>query len=183
MTGPATGPATGRATGRATGPGTDPAADPAADPVLDRVPLARLFAVGYRVLVDGLHRRLAERGWTDVRVNHGFVLLAARAGGLRGADVAALLGVSKQAASKLLDGLVDAGYITRERHARDDRAKLVRLTDRGHALLAAVEEIYTELESEWAGLIGVAAVESVRGDLTAVLQRAHGGRLPVITPP
>ena len=150
------------------------------------VPLARLFAVGYRALIDGLHERLAERGWPDIRVNYGFVLLAARDGGdggLRGADVAALLGVSKQAASKLLDGLVDAGYITRERHACDDRAKLVRLTDRGHALLAAVEEIYTELESEWAGLIGVAAVESVRGDLTAVLQRAHGGRLPVITPP
>lgn len=162
---------------------TGPARDPAAPPATGRVPLARLFAIGYRVLVEGLHRRLAERGWADVRVSYGFVLLAARSGELRGADVAALLGVSKQAASKLVDGMQEAGYVTRERHDRDDRAKLVRLTDRGHALLAAVEEIYAELESEWAGLIGVAAVESVRGDLTTVLAHVHGGRLPVITPP
>jgi DNA-binding MarR family transcriptional regulator len=154
-------------------------------PVTDAggVPLARLFAIGYRVLVDGLHRRLAERGWSDVRVSYGFVLLAARDGGLRGADVAALLGVSKQAASKLVEGMQDAGYVSRRPHEGDERAKLIRLTDRGHALLATVEEIYAELESEWATLIGGAAVESLRADLTLVLERTHGGRLPVITPP
>lgn len=149
----------------------------------DRVPLARLFAIGYRVLVDGLHRRLVERGWTDVRVTYGFVLLAARDGGLCGADVAALLGVSKQAASKLVEGMQAAGYVTRQPHAQDDRVKLIHLTDRGEALLVAVEEIYAELESEWAGLIGPDAVEALRADLTAVLERTHGGRLPVITPP
>lgn len=166
-----------------TGPVPAGPIDRSPDPVPDPVPLARLFAIGYRVLVDGLHRRLAERGWTDVRVSYGFVLLAARAGALRGADVAALLGVSKQAASKLVDGMQDAGYVTRQPHERDERVKLVRLTDRGHALLAAVEEIYAELEAQWAGLIGADAVETLRGDLTAVLALAHGGRLPVITPP
>lgn len=149
----------------------------------DGVPLARLFAIGYRVLVDELHRRLADRGWTDVRVSYGFVLLAARDGDLRGADVAALLGVSKQAASKLVEAMQGAGYVTRRPHASDDRAKLVRLTDRGRALLAAVEEIYAELEARWAALIGTEAVESLRTDLTTVLERTHGGRLPVITPP
>jgi DNA-binding MarR family transcriptional regulator len=151
--------------------------------VTDRVPLARLFAIGYRVLVDGLHRRLLERGWTDVRVTYGFVLLAARDGGLRGADVAALLGVSKQAASKLVDGMQEAGYVIRQPHANDERAKLIRLTDRGVALLAAVEEIYAELETGWAAVIGTDALEGLRADLTAVLERTHGGRLPVITPP
>jgi len=100
--------------------------------------LARLFAIGYRVLVDGMHRRLVERGWSDVRVNYGFVLLAARDGSLRGADAAALLGVSKQAASKLIEGMQEAGYVTRQPHADDDRAKLIRLTERGRTLLAAV---------------------------------------------
>lgn len=157
--------------------------DPARDPATERIPLARLFAVGYRVLVDGLHGRLAESGWTDVRVNYGFVLLAARSGDLRGTDVAALLGVSKQAASKLVDGMQDAGYVTRQPHVTDERAKLIRLTDRGHALLTAVEEIYAELEASWAALIGTRAVETLRTDLTTVLERTHGGRLPAITPP
>lgn len=146
------------------------------------VPLARLFAIAYRVLVDGLHARLAERGWSDVRVSYGFVLLATRDGGLRGADIAALLGVSKQAASKLVDAMHGAGYVTREPDPGDERAKLVVLTERGRALLATVEEIYAEFEAGWAAVIGPGAVESLRADLTTVLERGHGGRLPMITP-
>ena len=42
--------------------------------------LARLFAMAYRQLIDGLHERLRDQGWTDVRPAFGFVLLAARAG-------------------------------------------------------------------------------------------------------
>ena len=38
-------------------------------------PLARLFAIAYRQLIDGLHDRLQARGWTDVRPAFGFVLL------------------------------------------------------------------------------------------------------------
>jgi hypothetical protein len=41
-------------------------------------PLARLFAIAYRLLIDSLHERLQARGWTDVRPAYGFVLLAAR---------------------------------------------------------------------------------------------------------
>ena len=43
-----------------------------------RIPLARLFAMAYRDLIDGLHERLRARGWHDVRPAFGFVLLAAR---------------------------------------------------------------------------------------------------------
>ena len=43
-------------------------------------PLARLLAMAYRQLVDDLHRRLAARGWSDVRPAFGFLLLALRDG-------------------------------------------------------------------------------------------------------
>ena len=148
-----------------------------------RVPLARLFAIAYRVLVDDLHARLAERGWADVRVNYGFVLLAARDDGLRGTDIAAMLGVSKQAASKMVDSMRDAGYLAREPDPGDERARRIVLTERGRALMAEVERIYAELETGWADVIGTGSLESLRADLTAVLERAHGGRLPMIRPP
>lgn len=147
------------------------------------VPLARLFAIGYRVLVDGLHERLAERGYTDVRPAFGFVLLAARAGGVRGADIAAFLGVTKQAASKLVDAMEAAGYVAREPDPRDERAKRVVLTGRGTALLADVERIYAELEAEWAATLGDGGVEALRTGLTAALQAQHGGQLPPVRPP
>ena len=39
------------------------------------VPLARLLAIAYRSLVDGLHGRLRDQGWVDVRPAFGFVAL------------------------------------------------------------------------------------------------------------
>ena len=145
-------------------------------------PLARLFAIGYRALVDGMHERLLDRGWSDVRPTYGFVLLATRSAGTQVVDLAALLGVTKQAASKLVDAMDIAGYVARQNHPSDGRAKTVVLTARGHQLLAAVEAIYLELESEWAALIGARRLDTLRRDLTAVLRAAHGGALPAVRP-
>lgn len=149
---------------------------------LTPIPLARLFAIGYRSLIDGLHERLATRGFDDVRVNHGFVLLAARDGGIRNAEIAALLGVTKQAASKLVDGMQSAGYVERAADPTDERAKLVVLTRRGVALLGVVEETYAELEADWAALLDRERLEALRADLTTVLRLRHGGALPPVRP-
>ncbi|MGE3285847.1 MAG: MarR family winged helix-turn-helix transcriptional regulator [Pseudonocardia sp.] len=145
-------------------------------------PLARLFAIGFRDLVDGLHERLAMRGWHDVRRSYGFVLLAARGDGAQVGEIAALLGVTKQAASKLVAAMEEAGYVRRVVDPADGRARTVALTSRGLRLLDAVEEIYVELEGQWAAVLGADRVEALRADLETVLRRGHGGRLPPVRP-
>jgi DNA-binding MarR family transcriptional regulator len=145
-------------------------------------PLARLFAIAYRSLIDGLHDRLRQRGWTDVRPAYGFVLLAARAGPVTASDVAALMGTTKQAASKLVEAMAVAGYVQRAPAGKDARQRPVGLSRRGRRLLAAVEDVYAELEAEWAALIGPAALGRLRRDLLTVLTRAHGGTLPPVRP-
>jgi len=147
----------------------------------ERQPLARLFAIGYRSLVDDMHDRLAARGWVDVRQSYGFVLLAARSP-VQVVDLAVLLGVTKQAASKLVDGMQLAGLVERAGHPTDGRAKSIVLTTRGRDLLADVEAIYVELESAWASAIGSDHLESLRTDLTRVLRSTHGGALPPVRP-
>jgi DNA-binding MarR family transcriptional regulator len=117
-------------------------------------PLARLFAIGYRLLIDGLHDRLRARGWTDVRPAFGFVLLAARDQPTSVSELAALTGATKQAASKLVETMVAAGYVQRGVDAQDRRQRPVHLTSRGRELLRSVEQIYAELEQEWANVIG-----------------------------
>jgi DNA-binding MarR family transcriptional regulator len=146
------------------------------------VPLARLFAIAYRHLVVGLHERLVARGWRDVRPPYGYVLLACRDRPTTSGELAALLGVSKQAASKLVDGMVEASLVRRTASRQDSRAKLIALTPRGRRLLAVVEEIYVELEADWAALVGRPTVAAVRGGLVAVLTSAYGGVLPPIGP-
>jgi DNA-binding MarR family transcriptional regulator len=144
-------------------------------------PLARLFAIAYRSLVDGLHDRLRSRGWTDVRPAFGFVLLAARGGPTTSTELAALMGTTKQAASKLVDTMVAAGYVRRSAADRDARRRPVELTARGEDLLDAVEAIYAELEQEWATVIGAQHVERLRTDLVQVLS-VGDGTLPPVRP-
>jgi DNA-binding MarR family transcriptional regulator len=144
------------------------------------VPLARLFAMAYRLLVDGLHERLAERGWTDVRPAFGFVLLALRPGPATLRELPGALGTSKQAVSKLIDAMVTAGYVERAADPGDARAKRVRLSDRGTALLAEVEDIWRELESGWAHALGDDGLAGLREGLETVLRSAHGGALPAV---
>jgi DNA-binding MarR family transcriptional regulator len=144
------------------------------------VPLARLFAMAYRLLVDGLHERLPERGWTDVRPAFGFVLLALRPGPTALRDLPAVLGTSKQAVSKLVEAMVAAGYVERAGDPADARAKLVQLSARGRALLAEVEDIWRDLEEGWARTLGGARLAGLREDLTSALRAAYGGELPAV---
>jgi DNA-binding MarR family transcriptional regulator len=139
------------------------------------------MAMGLRSLVDSLHERLERRG-IEVKPVFAFVLLASRERPLTGNDVASLLGISKQAASKLADTMEEEHYLTRKPHPQDARAKLLHIAPKGRRVLEAAESVYAELESEWAKVIGKARLEALRADLSEVLRAAHGGELPPIRP-
>jgi DNA-binding MarR family transcriptional regulator len=146
------------------------------------IPLARLLAMAYRQLIDELHARLAAAGHRDVRPAFGYVLLAVREQPTTGADIAALLGVTKQAASKLIDEMERGGYLKRQPHGEDARAKAIAITARGRTFLTLVESIYRDIEEGWAGATSRARVEAIRRDLRIVVESAHGGKLPAIRP-
>ncbi len=135
-----------------------------------------------RSLTDELHVRLRARGWPAIPHAAGYVLLACRDSPTTGREIAALMRTSKQSASKLLEGLEAAGLVDRRPDDADTRRKVVALTERGRDLLATVEEIYGELEGEWAGFLGEQAVEITRTRVTVALLHMFGGSLPAIGP-
>ncbi len=146
------------------------------------VPLARLFAMAFRYLVDSLHERLQERGWDDVRPAFGFALLATRHAPMTVTELAALMGTTKQAASKLAGTMLEAGYLEQAVGTEDGRQRPLRLSPRGRDLLGDVEAIYVELEGEWASVIGAAGLVRLRRDLRSALVASHGGDLPAVRP-
>jgi DNA-binding MarR family transcriptional regulator len=148
----------------------------------DGVPLARLFAMAFRSLIDDLHAQLAERGWRDLRPPYGFVLLAVRDQPTTATDVGRLLGLTKQAASKVLDAMEAADLVRRRSHDEDGRAKLVEITPEGRRLLRDVETVYAELEAGWAAVVGAERLEALRRDIAAVLRAQNDGELPPIRP-
>jgi DNA-binding MarR family transcriptional regulator len=57
------------------------------------------------------------------------------------------LGVSRQAASQLIDSLVLRGYLTREINPSDRRRMDIELTTRGHAAADAVAAAITKVDN------------------------------------
>jgi len=93
------------------------------------------------------------------------------------------MGITKQAASKLVNAMVSGGYLCHGADPRDRRQRPAVLTSRGEELLAAVERIYGELEDGWAEVIGASqrAVHARRPH--RVLSDPGDGQLPPVRPP
>lgn len=148
----------------------------------EKVPLARLFLSAAGMLVDDLHAELVARGWRDVRHAWGFVLGRLSTGPASVNDLAAFLGVSKQAASKTVEHMLASGLVRISSHPEDGRRKMLEMTDEGRRFLTDVEEIYEQLEESWAGHIGRHELELMRSQLTAFLTARNDGTMPPPTP-
>ena len=146
------------------------------------VPLARLFAMAGRYLVERLHQRLAERGWPDIPPATGYVLLAARTGPTTGGEIAQLMRTSKQAASKLLETLERRGFVERGAAGEDGRTKSVVLTGQGPRAPRRRRGHLPRARVRRAELIGDDTLELIRTSLTRALIDAYGGTLPAIGP-
>ena len=110
------------------------------------------------------------------------MLLAARDQPTSVTELAGMMGMTKQAASKLVDAMVSGGYVRRGTDSHDGRQRPVTLTNRGEALLSAVEQVYAELEDDWAKLIGTSHLDRMRRDLVRVLCDPGTGQLPPVRP-
>jgi len=125
-------------------------------------------------VVEGIQDGLAERGFADVRPAHGFAFVRISTGDATVLDVAEHLGVTKQAASQLVEQLVRRGYLTRDRDPRDGRARLLTLTERGRECTRAAEEAAAAAAGEWREHLGPGGLATLHRMLRAV---AVPGRL------
>jgi DNA-binding MarR family transcriptional regulator len=136
------------------------------------LPVLLLSAAG--TLVDAIHAGVEARGFAGVRPAHGFAFTRLAPDGATIAELGEHLGVTKQAASQLVDELTRRGYVQAEPHPRDARAKLITLTELGWACTRAADAAALDAVSAWADILGAERV----GQLAAGLARvARPGRL------
>jgi len=131
--------------------------------------LPLLLFGGFRTLIDRLHAELAHQGHPDVRPAYGFAMQAIGREGTTATEVGRRLGVSKQAAGKTIDRLVDLGYAERTTDAADARRKLVRLTPRGIDALGRSAAVFEQLRAGWVQELGVERVRALESDLRRVV--------------
>ena len=140
--------------------------------------LTLLLALGFRTMIDDLHKHLATLGYDDVRPAHGFAFQRLTPYGATGNELAAFLDITKQAASEMVDYLEQHGYVMRQPHPTDRRGKIVILTDRGWSCIWETEAILSLLEAQWEAVIGAKRMEELRTDLRQLVTVANGGMLP-----
>jgi DNA-binding MarR family transcriptional regulator len=133
--------------------------------------LAILVVGAARVVADRLGDAVASAGIEDMRAPFGYVIRALADGDRTLTELAGLLGVSKQAAIKVVDEMEARGFLTREAHSDDRRLKVLRLTAKGRKVRRAALAASHEMEQELRAEIGDAAVGSLRDGLERLLGR------------
>jgi len=107
--------------------------------------------------------RLHEHGFDDLDAPHLNVLLYPGPQGSRPSELAARLGMSKQAVNYLLGELERRGYIERRPDPDDLRSRRIALTERGEAVGLVMREAVAEVEREWEAKLGRKQFAQLRG--------------------
>jgi DNA-binding MarR family transcriptional regulator len=118
-----------------------------------------------RVVIE----RLAARGFDGVKVSHGYVVQRLLVDEPTVVELAGALGMTQQGASKQVADLERLGYAERVGVAGDARARAVRLTERGRAMVEATRAVRRELETAVARRAGRAATDQATAVLTTLL--------------
>jgi DNA-binding MarR family transcriptional regulator len=140
--------------------------DRSRQPDVDLPTLLRLARGGYG---NTIARHLTGAGLDDLPRNGPF-LLAVLAAGRSSAELMRGLGVSRQAASQLVDTLVLRGYLCREVDVGDRRRITLRLTERGSEAAAVIRVGTEEVDAELATMISPAQLAGLRAGLAALGQ-------------
>jgi DNA-binding MarR family transcriptional regulator len=136
----------------------------------------------FAILVVGATHYVAERlnaavlraGVDGMRTPYGYVIRALYGDRLTLTELAERLEVTKQAAIKVVDEMESRGFITRESHPDDRRAKVLALTPKGLAVRKAARNESRRMEAELRHDLGDADVAAMRRVLLRFVER-HGG--------
>jgi DNA-binding MarR family transcriptional regulator len=125
---------------------------------------------------------LAGSGFDDLPRDGVYTISAIAAGDISAADLGALLGVSKQAVSQLLDSLVLRGYVERSIDTADRRRMRLALTDRGREVAALCRRAIDRVEQRVAETVGEERVHHTRQTLQALIALASEWKPPLAAP-
>ena len=141
-------------------------------PWYEDVPLPQLLRGAREAYREAVQQALAGVGCDDIPRNGVFVLIALDRSSPEPAfslqaDVVASVGLSKQAASQLIDTLVLREYLERRNDPEDRRRMGLRLTDRGRIAAHAIQAAIDAVERALGKLITTDELHGLRAGLAA----------------
>ncbi len=141
------------------------------------VHIARLLLRAVRAVQSTYIERLQQRGHPGLRTGHIPVFAGLNpestnvAGeGTRITDLANRAGMTRQMMGRLVRELEALGYLSTATHPEDQRAVVVTMTERGHAIRAEAAAVIAELEADYAVLLNDPDLTSLKGALQSIIQ-------------
>ena len=132
-----------------------------------------LLNLAFGAFKRDLHAELARLGFDDVGPSFGYVfrLLAQEPANLR--DLAEALHMTAPGALKIVNDMVDKGYVERHEHPVDARQKLLTLTARARRAMVAAHKFHVEFERSLAVRVGARQTSAARVALEAIVADAE----------
>jgi DNA-binding MarR family transcriptional regulator len=141
------------------------------------VHIARLLLRAVRAVQSTYIERLQQRGHPGLRTGHIPVLAglnpesaeSRESAGIRITDLANRAGMTRQMMGRLVRELEALGYLSTATHPDDQRAVVVTMTERGHAIRTEATAVIAELEADYAVMLNDPDLASLKGALQSII--------------
>jgi DNA-binding MarR family transcriptional regulator len=151
-------------------------APPVSSPARDPDDFGILLGLAYQAFVDALHTHLRQQGFDDLGPSFGYVFRVLAVQPLTATQLASRLRLTPQGAAKIVDDMVQRGYVLRQADPDDGRARRLVLAPRGEQALAEARAFHAAFEQRLSDLHGVEEVMGVRTMLEALVAGSNGPR-------
>lgn len=121
------------------------------------LPLSHLGALLHQLADDFQQRTLNkchQRGHRKFRASHSTIINSLDPIGISLGDLAERIGISQQAAGKVVRDLERAGYVERELDPQDKRSRIIRLSPAGSGLQRDIADVLAEVSGEYRAVLG-----------------------------
>jgi DNA-binding MarR family transcriptional regulator len=135
----------------------------------ERPLIGLLLRLVYQHYSQDIDAALREAGFGDIRPGAANVFPFVPPEGITVSRLAELARVRKQSMAQAVDQLEASGYVERRPNPRDQRSRLVLLTDRGRSVPPVTHAAAQRVEERWAELNGPAEFDALRASLLRLL--------------
>ena len=119
-------------------------------------------------LLGDVRRTFAAEDWGGLRQSHFRLLSSISPDGVNVTELAARIGMTKQACGEFVTFLAGTGHVTTRRDDDDARVRLVTRTQLGDRTVAAVNARIRRIERAWAKQVGPERYAEFRAVLTEI---------------
>ena len=131
--------------------------------------LGRMLLKLERHFTQQVLTKLAADGMEDITLRHFVIIPHIDHQGARAVEISRQVGISKQAVSKLIDELVQKGYLELKADPSDGRAHLVFMSNKGNEFLKSAIKYTQQVEKQWAAEVGEQEFKTMKSAMNTLL--------------